>query len=582
MTPSTRPDRARRELLRNLVVCAPWNVSSQERWESGVVVGADVATNDLLRALLAHGRFSKLSFLAQSEAGPLVERSLEGILAGSEQAKRKREVLELHRLEEQRDAPFRPHVIQCWEAAAGPLTYLRRHFFGASVPVLRMTHSISYPSMLHSTFLEMLLDMAPFDSLICTSPVAREAARNILESTRDRFNREFKVKTAFHGRLDVIPFGVDIERFRPAPKPEVREKLGIRKDAFVILWMGRFSLVDKMDLNPLVHLFADLRKRNPEKDLLLLLCGSFELLGYTKILEGLAKVHDLGESFRIARNVGNRETGERELCFQRELWFQAADVFVSPVDNIQECFGLTPVEAMACGVPQVVADWDGYRSTVLHGETGFLVPTYWTRCDGDLTRLSGMSDWMGDHFSLAQSVAVDPFQLRDDLQALIANDDLRERMARASRRRAQDVFGWKVVVRQYEDLWCELVREGRRSRWRPCAVDYRRPEYCKFFEHNPTTNLSPRTRLRLSEWALALFARATPLPVLGKPFSTFVSRSVVTALLGILAGRRRDTAVTFGRLVAEGVRTTGDHEDRVRRHVMWLIKYGYLRVEGAL
>jgi D-inositol-3-phosphate glycosyltransferase len=575
MTPSASTDRARRELLRNLVVCAPWSTSSQERWESGVVVGADVASNDLVRALVAHGRFSQLRFLAQPDMGPLVERSLEAIFAGSEKAKRKRQVLELQRLAEQRDAPSRPHVLQSWEAAAGSLAYLRRHFFGESLPVVRLMHSISYPSMLHSTFLEMLLDMGPFDSLICTTPAARDAARNILESTRDRFNREFKAKTALRGRLDVIPLGVDLERFRPVPKAEVRDQLGIRRDAFVILWLGRFSIADKMDLNPLVHLFADLRKRNPEKDLLLLLCGSFEVLGYTKILEGLAQAHGLGGSFRIARNVGDVETGARE------LWFQAADVFVSPADNMQESFGLTPVEAMACGVPQVVSDWDGYRHTVRHGETGFLVPTYWSRCDGDLTRFSGMMDWKCEHFSLAQSVAVDPFRFRDSLQALIANGALRERMARASRRRAQAVFGWKVVVRQYEDLWCELVRAGRASRSRPCAVDYRRPEYCEFFGHYPTTHLSPGTRLGLSEWALELFARAAPLPVLRKPFSNFVSRSLVTALLGILAGRRSAEPVTFGRIVAEGVKATGDPEDRVRRHVMWLIKYGYLRLASS-
>ena len=49
----------------------------------------------------------------------------------------------------------------------------------------------------------------------------------------------------------------------------------------------------------------------------------------------------------------------------------AADVFLSLVDNIQETFRLTPIEAMAAGLPVVVSDWDGYRYTVRDGETGF-------------------------------------------------------------------------------------------------------------------------------------------------------------------------------------------------------------------
>ena len=44
-------------------------------------------------------------------------------------------------------------------------------------------------------------------------------------------------------------------------------------------------------------------------------------------------------------------------------------------DNIQETFGLTPVEAMAAGLPCVVSDWNGYKDTVADGETGFRIPT---------------------------------------------------------------------------------------------------------------------------------------------------------------------------------------------------------------
>ena len=57
-----------------------------------------------------------------------------------------------------------------------------------------------------------------------------------------------------------------------------------------------------------------------------------------------------------------------------ELW-AAADVFLSLVDNVQETFGITPVEAKAAGLPVVASDWDGYRSTIREGVDGFLIPT---------------------------------------------------------------------------------------------------------------------------------------------------------------------------------------------------------------
>jgi glycosyltransferase involved in cell wall biosynthesis len=45
-------------------------------------------------------------------------------------------------------------------------------------------------------------------------------------------------------------------------------------------------------------------------------------------------------------------------------------------DNIQETFGLTPVEAMACGLPVVISDWNGYKETVDDQREGFLIPTW--------------------------------------------------------------------------------------------------------------------------------------------------------------------------------------------------------------
>src|SRR3712207_4103619 len=64
----------------------------------------------------------------------------------------------------------------------------------------------------------------------------------------------------------------------------------------------------------------------------------------------------------------------RDETVRREIW-SAADFFAALVDNIQETFGLAPVEAMAAELPVVATDWDGFRDTVRHGVDGFLVPT---------------------------------------------------------------------------------------------------------------------------------------------------------------------------------------------------------------
>jgi glycosyltransferase involved in cell wall biosynthesis len=45
-----------------------------------------------------------------------------------------------------------------------------------------------------------------------------------------------------------------------------------------------------------------------------------------------------------------------------------------PIDNVQETFGLAPVEAMAAGLPLIVSDWDGMKDTVTP-DVGFRIPT---------------------------------------------------------------------------------------------------------------------------------------------------------------------------------------------------------------
>ena len=60
----------------------------------------------------------------------------------------------------------------------------------------------------------------------------------------------------------------------------------------------------------------------------------------------------------------------------------ASDMALSLVDCLQETFGLTPIEAMASGLPVVVSDWNGYRDTVVEGQTGHRIATHSFQLDG--------------------------------------------------------------------------------------------------------------------------------------------------------------------------------------------------------
>jgi hypothetical protein len=142
------------------------------------------------------------------------------------------------------------------------------------------------------------------------------------------------------------------------------------------------------------------------------------------------------------------------------LAWDAADLFISLSDNIQETFGLTPLEAMAAGLPVVASDWNGYRDTVRDGVDGFLIPT-WAPAPtmGNHLGFAHQSRTITDDmlsWGAAASTSVDMGRLVDALSELIANPDLRRRMGTSGQARARAEFDWRHVYDRYRSLWSEL------------------------------------------------------------------------------------------------------------------------------
>jgi N-acetyl-alpha-D-glucosaminyl L-malate synthase BshA len=102
-----------------------------------------------------------------------------------------------------------------------------------------------------------------------------------------------------------------------------------------------------------------------------------------------------------------------------------ADVFLLPSEL--ESFGLSALEAMACGVPVVGSDAGGLPEVVCHAETGYLLPV------GDV---EGMA---------ARTLEI------------LKDDGRRRDMGRAGRRRAEALFGADRVVSQYERYYEKVL-----------------------------------------------------------------------------------------------------------------------------
>ena len=370
----------------------------------------------------------------------------------------------------------------------------RRYFSSRSrlrkrFPIVHTHHAINYPYYLDRYFLPLLLARAQeYDAVVCQSAASRAAFENLLSICAEAVARDYRRNVRYDGQLPVIPNGVDTDLFRPRDTADVRHQLRLPADAFVLLWLGRLSATTKADLIPLLNAYALLRERNQDRRLLLVLVGT-DQEHYGSVLSRYAATLGLAEHVRL-EPVRPKDPAH--------LWYSAADVFVSPVDNVQESFGNTPIEAMASGVPQVVTDWDGYRDTVRHGETGFRVRTYWAPCDDDaVIRWTDWGDAATSQALLAQAVAYDPSELTAYLECLVRSPQLRLAMSVASRTLAVREFAWSAIARRYVDCWKDLVeRSSRSAAPAPAPIDIE-PAYFRAFAGYASHILSDDAVIRI-------------------------------------------------------------------------------------
>jgi glycosyltransferase involved in cell wall biosynthesis len=537
----------------------------------GLIVGRQVAVDELIRALSGHGEATAVDLFCPTLQRAALESQIRSA-AGTDGAR-----VQVRDLRDLADGPD-PLGLTAWHDPVFDTyrPFALRGLATRPYPITILHHTLSYRELLHDNALRLLLsDPQPHDSLICTSTAARDALRRIVERVADRFNDQYGTRLAYRGRYDVIPLGVDVERFRPRDKPALRASLGLPTDALILLCLGRLSPVDKADLLPLLDAFAHLCAANPSRELLLI-CGGSERPSerYATVVQDRAAELGIADRLQVVTELADAH-----------LWHAAADVFVSLSDNLQESFGLAPVEAMACGVPQLVSDWNGHRDTVEHGHTGLRVATAWAHADQDLCESAFVSDSAVDHLMLGQSVAIDPDAIEQALQLLLDDESLRLRLGEQSRQRALERFAWPVVVSRYRSLWSELADRCRAEpRPQTPPARYALPAYFADFEHYPSMLLDDETALRLTDRGRAVVTTGSGFP----GFYNFQWGSLRADLVrrvmgGVIHADQKGQSITVGRIADVIGKSLGGRQPRalVTRHVLWLLKYGLVRTEQA-
>ncbi|HVZ00524.1 MAG TPA: glycosyltransferase family 4 protein [Dongiaceae bacterium] len=333
----------------------------------------------------------------------------------------------------------------------------RRRFDQRAYSIVGITHTIASASAMDWIVDQLTSPVQEWDAQICTSRVARQSLEFMYAAQSEFLAARLGATRIPRPRLPVIPLGIDTDRFAPDPqrRAEARQAFGIADDEAVVLFAGRLSFHAKAHPLPM-YLALEKVAHETGRRIRLIQAGLFA----NDFIEGAFK----SGAAQLCPSVDCTFVDGRDAVGWRQAW-HAADLFTSLSDNIQETFGLAPVEAMAAALPSVVTDWNGYRDTIRDGIDGIRVPTLMPppAFGEDLAdrHAAAIDDY--DHYTgfTSQFVAVDPEACAAAYARLLGDEALRRRMGAAARQRAVAEFDWRAVVARYQELWAELAETRR-------------------------------------------------------------------------------------------------------------------------
>jgi glycosyltransferase involved in cell wall biosynthesis len=457
--------------------------------------GKDVANRDLFAALARYGGFEHIDIL--NHGNITAEALTEQLLEGRPSATRIRTGFILT----QKPA-IDAGVLMRGKADLADVAWLRRKAVGdRAYSLVGLIHTIAPPAVRDYIAASALAPVQPWDALICTSPSVQTAMEQMFDEwsgyLADRFGGNRRPKP----HLPLVPLGVDLPAISAAAddgaaRAAIRAEFGLADDDVMVLWVGRLSFFEKAFPQPMFRAVEEAAVATGAR-------VHFVHAGWfpggeqdQRRYENAAKAYAPSCTVHFLPGDDRARIGA--------LW-AGSDLFISLVDNIQETFGITPVEAMAAGLPVVVSDWDGYRYTVQDGVEGFLIPTL----GGPEGRLGYsmstrhtllMDSYQGYAGMVAQHTAVHVGKAAEAIAALIASPDLRRAMGAAGRVRVAAMFDWPVVVEGIKALIGELaaIRAGASAVGDPSwSLNPVRGDPFRDFAGFATSVLDGRTRLSL-------------------------------------------------------------------------------------
>ncbi|WP_346341579.1 glycosyltransferase family 4 protein [[Phormidium] sp. ETS-05] len=215
-------------------------------------------------------------------------------------------------------------------------------------------------------------------------------------------------------RVEVIPNGIDVQKYRPLDRHTARSLLELPQDKQLVLFGAmRATTHKRKGFEPLQAALLQLSKSGWQDKIELVVFGA----SHGRLSEELGfKCHYLGK-------LGD------ELSLV--LAYSAADVFVLP--SLQDNLPNTIMESLACGTPCVAFDIGGMPDMIEHEQNGYLAAAY------------NIDD-------LAQGIAW-----------VLENGSRHQKLSQRAREKVETEFTLEIQARRYLSVYGEMVSSGNSS-----------------------------------------------------------------------------------------------------------------------
>ncbi|SOD79362.1 glycosyltransferase family 4 protein [Spirosoma fluviale] len=302
------------------------------------------------------------------------------------------------------------------------------HFFMSGLVALKIKqlHRIPFVVTFHALGLvrrqcQGSSDGFPMERTLIEKRIMQEADGIVALCPQDSDDL-IKLYGADASKITIIPNGYNPQDFFPIRQELARQTLGLNVQEPTLLQLGR--MVPRKGVDNVIRAVAILRQTHGIAARLLVVGGDSRQPD-PELTPEIGRLQELASALGITDLV--TFTGSRTRDELRH-YYSAADVFVTT--PWYEPFGITPLEAMACGTPVIGAAVGGIKHTVLLNKTGFLVQPN------------------------------DPPALAEKLAVLITNKALRQRYGQQAIQHVKTGYTWTRVAQQTADLY-DLITNGR-------------------------------------------------------------------------------------------------------------------------